>query len=474
MQPRLPLALALSPLLLAAACAPPLDPRPDIAAAAAEVQRREGSEPGGFRPDWTYPPPPAEQAGFEGTGELSADRCVALALRNNPAVRAGLAQVAQSRADLVQSGLLPNPVLAIGTGWPLPGGDAQFTFGVGVMQQLMALLQRDDRMAAADAELRARVLSLSDLALTTAADARAAHARVLFAQRGLDLARGAVDVSERAVAAEQQRVAAGESTSLSINRHQILLRRLQSQVRSRELDLALRKRELLAVIGAPGAPAEWSARSDDAATDPPLDLDEPAAVTLALDQRLDVAAAGAERRAALARVGIEETGRYGDFSIGAFYTLTDAGNNELGPSLEIPIPIFDTGDARIAGARAALIGADEAFAQVRNRATVEVRLAYVRARSLHAEAYEYQVRVVEIAEQNMTLAQKSFKAGEADTTTILNVEENLVETRARLLELQEESALAAIELRRAAGGSLRPLAPEAGPASAVDPDRRSR
>lgn len=440
------------PIIFLSGCAGSLDPAPDIQRADDLTAQRTG-----IVPDWKT----QSCVLWDGTTDLTADEAVRYAVSGHREVRASLERIAASRADLVQSGLLPNPVLNVGLAFQFAGTPADTSLGISLTQSLVALLQRDDRMKAADADLEHQILATSDLALAIAAKARAAHARAYYAQKQVLEQQAAVANAERSVGAARKRFDAGEATSLHVNRQRLLLLRLTAQLARRETDLATRKRELAAAVCRADAPMNWSA-AEPASAAPAFDpatIDEDRVIELALEQRLDAAAADATARAALMRAGIEADWRWlagEDLQAGVGYQHTDDGADEIGPTLTVPIPIFDTGDARTAKARAEARQAVLMAQDIREQAILEARLALIASRSAAMLAANYDTEIVALAHENLQLAQQSFNAGESDLTVLLEAEEALVSARSDLIELQEQAALARIELERAVGGRLTP------------------
>ncbi|MSO21574.1 MAG: hypothetical protein EXQ56_14200 [Acidobacteria bacterium] len=74
-----------------------------------EIQLRTGHE---LSPE-TIEPGPQTPAGLSLADGLTEEEAVGIALRNNPAFQADMAQLGLSRAELVQSGLLRNPVMSL-------------------------------------------------------------------------------------------------------------------------------------------------------------------------------------------------------------------------------------------------------------------------------------------------------------------------------------------------------------------------
>lgn len=421
-----------------------LDPKPDIDRAAEIVRERTGELPPWLRPS------SGDEAFPERLDEITAVR---LALRNDARLLQELERIAEARADLVQSGLLPNPVLAFDLGFPIDGSGGATKVGVGLTQQLTALLTRGDRMAAADAELRGRVLECSDRALRTVADVRAAHIRVAYAMAAIGPVREAVTEAERAVEQARRRVAAGEDTSLEVNRQRLLLVKLTTELADRSSVLEVRKRQLLAKIGRAGFVGSWEIAGGDATGTAPVQTEEEI-IGLVGSQRLDVAAAAAARDAALSRVKSERKGRL-DIEAGPAFERTDDGRKELGPSVTIGLPVFDWGDARVAKGEAEARRLTLEHRHVYEEAVSEARSAFVEERTSRELAGRYDGEVGSLASANLELARRAFAAGQADLTVLLEAQQQVAESRVRIVDLRERAALARIELERAVGGRLR-------------------
>ena len=419
-----------------------LDPRPVIAQSAATVLERTG-----ILPAWLGPKP---DAAFP--DRLDESTAVAMALRHDARLLQELQRIAEARADLVQSGLLPNPVLAIDLGFPIDGSGGATKIGVGLTAQLTALLTRSDRISAADSELRARVLECSERALETAAHARAAHARVVFAQSALGPVREAAEEAQHAVDQSRQRVAAGEDTSLEVNRQRLLLAKLTTELAERQSTLETRKRELLARVG--WAQHAASFEVVDGARESRAPATEEEVIDLAQTQRLDVAAAREAARAALHRLSAERKSRL-DFGAGANFERTDDGRRELGPSVTVGLPIFDWGDARIAKADAEIGRLVLEAGRVEQDAVLEARIAFIAERTAREQLGRYEGDVGTLAATNLDLARRAFGAGQADLTVLLEAQQQRAEARVKIVELRERAALARIELERAVGGRLK-------------------
>lgn len=443
---RTPATLALALAIIAGGCAS-LDPTPDFGRAASTIGDRSG-----VTPDWTQPWETALTT-WDGRSPLTREAALVMALRNNREIRSQVEQIAASRADLVQAGLLPNPVLVLA--WfpvdPVSGGTS---IGALVVQSFTALWLRDGKVRAADARLNQTVLDVSDKALRLVADVKATHARIAFGERALALSDENLATIRKSIDSLDARVRGGEGTTLDVNRDRQQLAKAEAERALVARDLAKERRIMLELIGFAAESAEWSV---DAAGSMPLapPIDESGAVALALAQRLDVAAARSVVTAQQADLSTEEKSRLRDFGLGADFGRETDGSKSLGPALEVGIPIFDTNAAQIAKAGSLARVALASYEAASQRAVREARTAWIDLDTASRLTEQYRATVLALSERNLTLAEAALKAGQADVTVLLDAQRELIEARRTLLDLERDGALAGIELERAAGGLLR-------------------
>jgi outer membrane protein TolC len=441
-----PATLALALALIAGGCAS-LDPTPDIGRAASTIGDRSG-----VTPEWTQPWEAALTT-WDGRSPLTREAALVMALRNNREIRSQVEQIAASRADLVQAGLLPNPVLGL-TRLPVDPVSGGTFIGASVVQSFTALWLRDGKVKAADARLNQTVLDVSDKALRLVADVKATHARIAFGERALALSDENLATIRRSIDSLDARVRGGEGTTLDVNRARQQLAKSEAERALVARDLAKERRVMLELIGFAAESAEWSV---DAAGSMPLatPIDESGAVALALTQRLDVAAARSVVTAQQADLSTEEKSRLRDFWLGADFERQTDGSKSFGPVLEVGIPIFDTNAAQIAKAGSLARVALASYEAASQRAVREARTAWIDLDTASRLTEQYRATVLALSERNLTLAEAALKSGQADVTVLLDAQRELIEARRTLLDLERDGSLAATELERAAGGVLR-------------------
>jgi cobalt-zinc-cadmium efflux system outer membrane protein len=449
LQPRRILSLVVLTMLAVVGGCASLDPKPDINRAASTVGERSG-----VTPTWTEPWE-ATLTTWDGRTPLKVEQAVAMALRNNREIRSQVEQIATSRADLVQAGLLPNPVVGLTLRFPFDPVSGGSFVGAQAVQSFTALWLRDGKIKAADARLNQTVLDISDKALRLVSEVKTTHTRIAFGQSALTLSDENLATIQRSIDSLDARIRGGEGTTLDVNRARQQLAKAQAEGAIVLRDIAKERRRMLELIGFAGEGAEWTADVNAAAMNDPS-IDEAAAITLAGSQRLDVAAARSIVEAQRADLSIEEKSRLRDFGLGADFERDVDGKKTIGPVLEVGIPIFDTNAAQIAKAGALARAALASYEALSQRAVREARVAWVELDSASRLAEQYRSTVLAISERNLTLAEAALKSGQADVTVLLDAQREVVEARRTLNDLERDAALARIALEQAVGGRLSP------------------
>lgn len=426
-----------------------LDPKPDIERAASTVAERSG-----VTPTWTEPWE-ASLTSWDGRTPLKVEQALAMALRNNREIRSQVEQIAASRADLVQAGLLPNPVVGLTLRFPFDPVSGGSFIGAQVVQSFTALWLRGGKIRAADARLNQTVLDISDKALRLVAEVKTTHARIAFGQLAVHHADHNLATIQKSIDSLEARVRGGEGTSLDVNRARQQFAKAQAERAIIVRDLAKDRRRMLELIGFASENAEWTAEVDTSLA-AALSLDEAAAITLAGLQRLDVAAARSVAEAQRADLSVEERSRLKDFGLGADFERDVDGKKTIGPVVDVAIPIFDTNEAQIAKVGSLARAAFASYEAVSQRAVREARVAWVELDSASRLVKQYRSTVLALSERNLTLAEAALKSGQADVTVLLEAQREVIDARARLTELERQAAVARIELEYAVGGRLAP------------------
>ena len=188
-----------------------LDPSDDLAQASTLVETRADTQTGWSSP-WYEP-----SRDWDGRSALSSETAVRVALQNNRGIRRKVETIVASRGDFVQAHLLPNPVINIAIGIPTDGLGGQ-PLTIALIQQLSWIWTRPAAIDGAEADLRARILAVSDAALRLVAEVRQAHARVVFDEQVVALQQDNIALVARSTDLVDDRFSVGEASRLDVNR----------------------------------------------------------------------------------------------------------------------------------------------------------------------------------------------------------------------------------------------------------------
>lgn len=304
----------------------------------------------------------------------SPDAAARVALLENPRIGALLAALTAAEADRAQATALPNPVLEIAAGFE----DGESTeLELGLVQSLVALVNRGRRIERADAEATARRFETAQAILRIVADAEHAWVDAVAAgQREYQTGRLAAS-ADAALDFTQRLHAAGNIDALTLERA-----RARNASAQADLEAAISARRVaeqslrnLLAMEADGEALRLRPRLPDP---------DGGSVERAESEDLGLAARRARIESLAAAAGIADTaGWFDEFAIGVHGERGD-GDWRVGPSLELSLPVFDAGGPRRVRARARLEqAAHEYTAAALER---ETTLARLRAQVEHSRA----------------------------------------------------------------------------------------
>lgn len=377
---------------------------------------------------------------------LTLEEATAAALLTRHEVREGLERIGIAKAERVQAGLLPNPSLTAAYLWTDGAGPNKRQFSI--TQPFAELLVMPNRIRTADLLLDGAVRRAVACAIQAASDARAAWRRVQALERMLAVETEGVDLARRTSRVATARLVGGSASDFDLASAEAMSADAEISRLRVEQRLAEARIDFGFAVGAASDSGVFAAASDDP-WDEGIQQDD-AAIAIAFEHRIELRIAQAEFAAAQLDAEREEIAVLGEMRVGGAYERVVA--RLLGPVITLTLPIFDSGSARRAAARAAVTVARERADGVRERVTAEVRAATVRARTTAALAAHLRTHAVPLAEDVAKLAESRFESGEDDIDPWLESMRSLLDRRRQLAQAEFENAEARSALERAMGG----------------------
>ena len=299
---------------------------------------------------------------------VTADEAVAVALWNNSAFNATLAQLGMARGDLLQAGLLRNPQFQI----LLPGGSKQLEWAL--FLPVDALLLRETRLDMSEREVCRVAKQLVQNGLDVVRDTRVAHADLAFAVDRAALANEAVDVRKRIADLTRKQLDAGDISELEGTTARIDYLRAQADAAGLQHAVAQAEARLkqLMSIGA------WQTGLQPIADDPhsnTFNYELQALIDEATSCRPDLRAASFAVEAAKKRSDLSRW-QWLRFDLVADANSGGAGNSNFGPGFRFDIPMFDRNQGGILTADWSVNQAVQNYNAVRDQVVMEVQTAY--------------------------------------------------------------------------------------------------
>jgi cobalt-zinc-cadmium efflux system outer membrane protein len=394
----------------------------------------------------------AEQIRSRLRGTLTADDAVQIAMLNNRDLQAIYSELGVAQADLVQAGLFKNPILDAAVFFPLSGvrPDFQLSVVISFLDALYIPLRK--RVAAAlfeEAKLR-----VTGAVLDFAGQVRTAFYVHQADEQLLDLRQTIVEALAASLEVSRRLHEAGNISDLDLTRDRAQAEASKVALRSAEIASRQSRAHLNIVMGVWGVDTEWTMdrRLPDIPAEP---LDVEGAERVALARSLDLSQARQRIVAAGQQVGFSRaTALVPDMDIGAGAEREGEERWKVGPSIAVPIPLFDQGQARIGRAEAELRRAQQEYYAlgVRIRATsraVQERVVGARDRALY-----YRDILLPLRERIVNEGQLYYNAMQIGIFQLLRDREQQIETGIAYVEALREYWLARTDLSQIASGRL--------------------
>ena len=326
---------------------------------------------------------------------LDMDAAVQVALLNNPGLQAALATLGISDADRAQAGRLANPHVSLGR--MVEGDKVEIERALGF--NLMALLTLPWRAQWAGQQTELAKLQAAQDVVRLAADTRKAWIMAVAAQQSAAYMRDVKDAAEAGAELARRMARVGNLSRLNQAREQSFLAEAMAQLARSEQAAVASREHLTRLMGL------WGAQT--AFTLPERLPDLPASARMlpdveaqAIARRLDVRSAAREATFVGDSLGVQRaTGFINalDLKVVRNTTFDNAsGERETlrGAEIELPLPIFDWGQARNARAQSVYLQAVARVRDVGVRARSEAREAYHAYRTAYDLARHYRDEVV--------------------------------------------------------------------------------
>jgi len=332
---------------------------------------------------------------------LAQADAVAIAIANNPGLQAAYAELRISEAEVVQATRLRNPGITFGRFRRGEEREIERKVTLDVVGLLTMPWRYDAEKrlyAAAQQRAAGEVVRIADETRHAWVEAVASAEAARYAAQVADAASASAEIA-------QQMLRAGNFSKLDHSREQVFhAEAIAHLARARQAAVGARER-LTRLLGLSGEDLAYKlpGRLPDLPAAPRELVD---AEATALAQRLDVQAARAETEGLARSLGLTRANRFVNvFDLTYEHDTSNVEPARTGYEVELSLPIFDWGDARVARAEATYMRSFHRTADLAIRARSQVRESYTAYRTAYDLARHYRDEIVplrkRISEENL-------------------------------------------------------------------------
>ena len=386
---------------------------------------------------------------------FTRERAIEIALVNNRGLQATYEDLDVSQAEMVQAGLLKNPSLSLGLGFPLNPTTLLEVEG-SIVQEFLDLLTLPLRKKIARERFNAAILRVAHQAFQVAVDVSKQFATVQAAQQVLEYRRTVAAAAQVMAELSTRQHEAGNITELALVGEKAAYEAAELERERAEIALIDARERLNRLLSLWGPQTAWTIAQP--LPDPPES--EPALEHLeqtALRQRLDVDAACKEVAVLMRAGNLARNFRFfGRVEVGAQGHRDPDGPQVLGPTITLDLPIFDQRQAEIARLDALRRQAERRLAAVSVDARSEVRAARVQMLTSRQIIDRYRKNLLPLRTELVELSQLQYNAMQIGPVQLLAARQQQVDTYQQYIEALRDYWSARAELERALGGRVSP------------------
>jgi len=379
---------------------------------------------------------------------LTADSAVQVGLLNNHNLQATYEELGIAQADLVEAGLLKNPVFYFER--RLPGQAAE----IDLVQEFIDILLLPLRKRIAAAQFEAAKLRVGHEILTTAAEVRAAFYEHQGDQQLVDLRKTVADATERSAETALKMHQAGNLRDLDLASEQATHAQAKIDLAKAQANAVQSREKLNKLMGAFGAQTNWTVASRLSEL-PGNEVSTAQLESRAIQQRLDLAAARQQfiaeaRTRGIARAEAILQGA----QIGSHYEHEIEPRHSSGPSVSVPIPIFNQGQPASARASAKMRQAEQRYLALAADIRSDVRAARDKMLLSRRQVEYFKSTALPTRTRVTEESQLEYNAMQIGPFQLLQAKQEEVKTGADSVEALRDYWVARAELEKAVGGSL--------------------
>ncbi len=394
---------------------------------------------------------------------LTLDTAIQTALEKNPQLAAMRKNIEAAEGRIKQAQLRPNPRLEYNAE-EVPGhgtngidpGKGQNTLGIGQLFETGG--KRRLRTEVASKEKTVVELEYETLALVIESQTKQAFYEVLAAKEGLKITEETLNIARNLEDAARKRFKAGDIPQVEVFKAEVEAARLINDKTSAEAELLNAQKRLFTVMGEPDAQIEEFIGVLYTET-PSLDLDK---LQMYLLQNYPLLEAG-KQNIELANTVVKQSRRevIPNFDISAGYGRDGGAEEDIARfGVELPFPIFNRNQGKIAESRALAGKAERDFRTLSNNLLSQLNQTFSTYGAQSKQVKAFIEVILPRAEQSLNLATDGYKEGEFSYLDVLDAQRTLAQARASYISTLKGLNVTIAELEKLTGKKLTEISHE--------------
>jgi cobalt-zinc-cadmium efflux system outer membrane protein len=385
--------------------------------------------------------------------KLTPETAVQIALLNNPDLQAVYEELEITQADVVEAGLLENPVLFGQARWPNKS-EASTNYEFGITQNFLNILMLPARKKLSAIRFEQVKLHVADEVIRLVAEVKKSYFFALSAQQIRDLRSKIAFAAQNSFELAQRLYAAGNIADLALAKENAFYEQTRLELAGSETALLEAREQLTRLLGLWGLKTQWRLPEqlpDIPADEIPLEQLEP----MAIENRLDLAAEKKEVEALAQALGITIDWRWvGQIEVGISTERETDRTWVTGPSLAIELPIFNQRQADIARLEAQLRRSQRRLTGQAIEIRSEVRSLRNRLIMQRNVIDHYRNTVLPLREKIVNLTLKNYNYMLIGAFDLLLAKQQEFESFQNYLEAVRDYWIIRADMERSLGGRL--------------------
>jgi cobalt-zinc-cadmium efflux system outer membrane protein len=384
---------------------------------------------------------------------LTTESAIQIALINNPQIRVEYARLGIAAAAVYDAGRLSNPGLGASVMSSSESSAAnQVTFGLA--QSFTDLLLLSSRSRLADAQFERSKQEAGAAIINLAADVGVAWFDLVGAQQTLAMRTAVASAAQVAASLAQRFFDAGNVSALELALAQSAASEAQIGTLRAKAEVVTARSALNQLLGFHAGDSRWTL--PDQLRLPVGQEDELADLLLLAQQsRLDLAAKRTQLELLADSLGISRSFRYvGAIEVGVETERETDRSRITGPNLSVELPIFNTGEGKLAQAEAELDQAHAQWQLLALQISNDVQLAHAKVLSSRSLLQLYQQSLLPQQQAIVRYTQHEFNYMLTGQFELLAAKQQEYAAYNNYLEALRDYWIARTELERAVGAQL--------------------